>query len=102
MPGLEKDFGVYLLMLLLYSNNLPLEHALIGNLITLLFRLCQLDSLEIFDMSKTGLFHLLNRFNYHKRTTRTLPNTPIKRPFDEFLRFKYLGGDPACYEALKC
>lgn len=102
MPGLEKDFGVYLLMLLLYSNNLSLEHALIGDLIALLFRLCQLDSLEIFDMSKTGLFHLLNRFNYHKRTTRTLPNSPIRRPWKDFLCYKYLGGDPAAYESLKC
>lgn len=42
MPGLEKDFGVYLLLLLLYSNNLPLEHPLIGQLISLLFKLCQL------------------------------------------------------------
>jgi hypothetical protein len=81
MPGLEKDFGVYLLMLLLFSNELPLEHPLIGDLIALLFRLCQLESLEIFDMSKTGFFHLLNRFNYHKRTSRELPNTPVKRPF---------------------
>ncbi len=45
MPGLEKDFGVYLLMLLLYSNSLPIEHALIGDLLALLFKLCQLDSL---------------------------------------------------------
>ena len=42
MPGLEKDFGVYLLLLLLYSNNLPLEQPLIGQLISLLFKLCQL------------------------------------------------------------
>jgi hypothetical protein len=42
LPGLEKDFGVYLLMLLLYSNNLALENPLIGQLLTLLFKLCQL------------------------------------------------------------
>jgi hypothetical protein len=97
MPGLEKDFGVYLLMLLLYSNNLAVEHPLIGELITLLFRLCQLDSLEIFDMSKTGLFHLLNRFNYHRRTARIVPNSPICRPWRQFLTYKYLGGNPELY-----
>lgn len=45
MPGLEKDFGVYLLMLLMFSNSLPISHPLIGELIKLLFQLCQLDSL---------------------------------------------------------
>lgn len=89
-------------MLLLFSNQLSLEHPLIGELTGLLFRLCQLESMEVFDMSKTGLFHILNRFNYHKRTTRTFPNTPIKRNWEDFLRFKYLGGDETCYEALKC
>jgi hypothetical protein len=53
-------------------------------------------------MSKTGLFHVLNRFNYHKRTTRIIPNTPIRRNWNDFLQYKYLGGDPQAYESLKC
>jgi len=53
-------------------------------------------------MSKTGLFHLLNRFNYHKRTTKIIPNTPIRRNWYGFLQYKYLGGDPQIFESLKC
>jgi hypothetical protein len=53
-------------------------------------------------MSKTGLFHLVNRFNYHKRTARIIPNSPIKRNWSDFLRYKYLGGESEAYKDIKC
>lgn len=53
-------------------------------------------------MSKTGLFHIVNRFNYHKRTSKPIKNTPIKRKWADFLRYKYLGGDAQQYSNIKC
>lgn len=54
-------------MVLLYSNVLPLKNPLIGQLIKLLTKICQQEYTELFEMSKTGFFHLVNRFNYNQR-----------------------------------
>lgn len=48
LPTLERDLGVYLLMVLLYSNSLPLTHPSIASLTKLLFKLTQSDSIELF------------------------------------------------------
>ena len=98
---LEKDSGVYLLMLLLYSNALAIKNPLIARLIKLLAMLCQQDYSDLFEMSKTGLFHIINRFNYNQRTKMEIDNTPIKRPWETFLRLKYIGGENIDYEKAK-
>jgi hypothetical protein len=68
-------------MLLLYSNCLRLSDPLLSKIIILLSKLCQSTYNEVFEMSKTGFFHLVNRFNYHLRTTIEVPNTPVRRPW---------------------
>lgn len=98
---IEKDSGIYLLMLLLYSNSLELSNPLIGRTTTLLSKLVQLDYCELFDMSKTGLFHIINRFNYNLRTKKAIKNTPVKRTWDDFLRMKYIGGENVNYGTVK-
>ncbi len=45
-------------------------------------------------MSKVGLFHIINRFNSLKKVTTIVPNTIVKRSFEDFLVFRYLGGNP--------
>lgn len=67
MNNLEKDFNVNLLMLLLYSNSLHLKHPLISKIILLLTKLSQSTYSEVFEMSKVGFFHMVNRFNYNQR-----------------------------------
>ena len=52
-------------------------------------------------MSKTGFFHIINRFNYNQRTKIEVKNTPVKRPWESFLRFKYIGGENIDYEKAK-
>jgi len=49
---------------------------------------------ELFDVSKVGLFHIINRFNSLKKITTVVPNKIVKRSFNDFLIFRYLGGDP--------
>jgi hypothetical protein len=102
LPTLERDLGVYLLMVLLYSNSLPLSHPSIAILTKLLFKLTQSDSIELFEMSKTGLFHIVNRFNHNQKSEIKFANTPFKRSWDDFLTFKYLGGENINYENIKC
>lgn len=62
--AMEKDLVIYLLMLLLYSNSLAIDSPLLGSVIRTLFKLCQSSRTEVFDMSKAGLFRIINRFNY--------------------------------------
>jgi len=49
-------------------------------------------------MSKTGFFHIINRFNYNQRIKTEIENTPVKRTWENFLRFKYIGGEKIDYE----
>jgi len=49
-------------------------------------------------MSKTGFFHIINRFNYNQRIKTEIENTPVKRTWENFLRFKYIGGENIDYE----
>jgi hypothetical protein len=49
---------------------------------------------ELFDVSKVGLFHIINRFNSLKKITTVIPNTTVKRSFEDFLIYRYLGGNP--------
>ena len=97
----EKDKGVYLLMLLQFSNMLPLSHPQIGELLKLIFHLSQTPQSEVFEMSKTGLFHLVNRFNYNQRKTTHHKNTPVRRSWEDFLKYKYLGGEGVDYSKVK-
>lgn len=88
-------------MLLLYSNSLHLKDPLISKIIILLAKLCQSTYSEVFEMSKTGLFHIVNRFNYNQRQRVEVPNSPLKRPWEQFLRYKYIGAQQIVYETLK-
>lgn len=48
----------------------------------------------MFDVSKVGLFHIINRFNSLKKISTVVPNEIVKRSFNDFLIYRYLGGKP--------
>jgi hypothetical protein len=94
---MEKDLVIYLLMLLLYSNSIAIDSPILGSIISTLFKLCQSSKTEVFDMSKAGLFHIINRFNYHRRITKKVLNSPVKRDLDQFLILRMIGGEGIDY-----
>jgi hypothetical protein len=51
-------------------------------MILLLNKLIQSNATEIFDMSKMGFFHMINRFNYNQRIETKIDNVPVKRSWD--------------------
>jgi len=53
-------------------------------------------------MSKTGFFHIINRFNYNQKKEKVFANTPVQRSWSEYLRFKQLGAKGINYEKIKC
>ena len=42
-----------------------------------------------------------NRFNYHLRGKKEIDNKPVKRPWELFLRMKYIGGEDVNYNTIK-
>lgn len=69
-------------MALQYSNSLDLKHPLISKVILLLNQLIQSNTTEIFDMTRMGFFHMINRFNYNQRIEKQIKNVPVKRSWD--------------------
>jgi hypothetical protein len=80
--------------MIMFSKYLLLSNSVFGKIITTLIELTKSGIPELFDVSKVGLFHIINRFNSLKKITTVVPNKIVKRSFNDFLIFRYLGGNP--------
>ena len=91
---LDKDSILYCVVMIMFSKYLLLSNPIFGKIIMTLIELTKSGITELFDVSKVGLFHIINRFNSLKKVTTKVPNTIVKRSFSDFLIFRYLGGNP--------
>ncbi len=78
---LDKDSILYTLLMIMFSKYLLLTNPLFPKIINLLIELTKSGITELFDVSKVGLFHIINRFNSFKKKTALIPNTIVKRSF---------------------
>jgi hypothetical protein len=69
-------------MMVIFSNYLSNDNRLIGEVFKSYFKLSQSQMPEIFNLSKIGLFHIINRFNLLKKHVKLIENKPIKRKFE--------------------
>jgi hypothetical protein len=51
-----------------------------------------MDNQDLMNMGKSIIFRLLNRFIKKKQFIEVEANKPVKRKFEEFLMFRYMGG----------
>ncbi len=91
---LDKDSILYCLLMIMFSKFLLLSNPIFGKMTKVLIELTKSGIPELFDVSKVGLFHIINRFNSLKKNTTVIPNTIVKRSFTDFLVLRYLGGEP--------
>ena len=90
----RKDSTSFSLLLLCFSEFLPLDHELFSEMIPFSFQLTSQENIGISNMGKTFLFRILNRFIIQtKRTVEKIPNTPCKRNFSDFMSYRHLGGE---------
>lgn len=89
---LDKDSILYCLLMIMFSKFLLLSNPIFGRITNVLIKLTKSGITELFDVSKVGLFHIINRFNSLKKITTVVPNNIVKRSFSEFLVYRYLGG----------
>lgn len=82
--------------MIMFSKFLLLSNPIFGRITNVLIKLTKSGITELFDVSKVGLFHIINRFNSLKKITTVVPNDIVKRSFSEFLIYRYLGGQPSC------
>ncbi len=79
----------------MFSKFLLLSNPIFGRITKVLIELTKSGITELFDVSKVGLFHIINRFNSLKKISTVVPNDVVKRSFSEFLVLRYLGGSPS-------
>lgn len=91
---LDKDSILYCLLMIMFSKFLLLSNPIFGKIIKVLIQLTKSGITELFDVSKVGLFHIINRFNSLKKNSNLVPNNIVKRSFSDFLIYRYLGGSP--------
>lgn len=91
---MDKDSILYCVVMIMFSKYLLLNNPIFGKITTMLIELTKSGISELFDVSKVGLFHIINRFNFLKKVTTLVSNTIVKRSFNDFLIFRYLGGNP--------
>ena len=77
-----------------FSELLPLHHPLHSQLTKIAFSLTFSDTISLNSMGKTFVFRILNRFIKERKVHVTkIPNTPVKRPFKDYLLYRHLGGE---------
>jgi hypothetical protein len=91
---LDKDSILYCLLMIMFSKFLLLNNPIFGKITKVLIDLTKSGITELFDVSKVGLFHIINRFNSLKKISTIVPNNIVKRSFNDFLVYRYLGGAP--------
>lgn len=57
-------------MIIVYSNFIEMSNLVMKDVIKMLIDLSLSDIVEIFDVCKVGLFHIVNRFNASKKMTK--------------------------------
>ena len=76
----HKDSTALALIIILFSNHLPLEHELFAELIPLSFEMTCIDNFGLMSMGKVFIFRILNRFLKERKVIiEKIPNTPVKR-----------------------
>jgi hypothetical protein len=89
---IEKDATVLLLFLLCYGEFIPLVNPIYQEIIPLVFDVTLMDNQDLMNMGKSIIFRLLNRLIKKKQRIEVEVNRPVKRKFEEFLMFRFLGG----------
>ena len=78
----HKDSTAITLIMICFSELLPLHHPLHSQLTKIAFSLTFSDTISLNSMGKTFVFRILNRFIKERKVHVTkIPNTPVKRPF---------------------